>query len=98
MRDYTRLLELLKKGESNAISQKNLAIGLNCSERWAQKEVADARRDGIIICSGNAGYYLPETDEELLATYNRLHAHGVGVLSVLKATRSELQRRGFNIK
>ncbi len=59
------LLDLIPHGEENAVSMKTLASVLNIECRSVRQMVLDARIKGAVICSSSAGYFQPETHEEL---------------------------------
>lgn len=62
---YRVLLELLPSGEENAVSMRMLARWLETSPRNVRKLVEGARLEGNIIASTDAGYFVPETEDEL---------------------------------
>lgn len=68
---YKNLLSLIGDGEENARSMRELSklCGVSCREFRRMIEVA--RRDGAIIASSDAGYYIPTCDEELVEYYRR---------------------------
>lgn len=44
---------------------KHLARVLDIGERELRREVENARRAGVLICSSKNGYFMPETFREL---------------------------------
>lgn len=62
---YQALLELIPIGEENGISMRALSHYLGTTPRSTRKLVEGARLEGNIIASGDAGYFIPETVEEL---------------------------------
>ncbi len=97
-RSYEELLKYIGIGEENAISCISLSIMCGLSERNTQSQVQKARRDGVIICSNEHGYFYPEDNEELRSFYRRLRCGALTTLSVLKNTRAELRKRGYEPK
>lgn len=91
------LLELIPKGKENAIESGKLAGVLHVSIRGLSQALLQARLDGSIIASCNQGYYIPETDNELLEYYRAQHKHATTQLRSLKPVRQELKRRGVKL-
>ena len=90
---YDYLLALIPKGKENAVSNEALQGLLHQTRREVSQTIHDARMDGMIICSGNQGYYIPETDAELLEGYDTLWSMSISVLASLKTMRKEIVRR-----
>lgn len=69
-----KLFQMLPAGESYAITAKELCVlwGLP-SAREIRRMVHAMRREGLLVCSGNSGYWRPETPEELQRFVKRLH-------------------------
>lgn len=68
---YKTLLALIRDGEENARSMKELSrlYGVSCRE--FRRTVEEARRHGVIIASSDSGYYIPSCDQELVEYYIR---------------------------
>ena len=58
----TSLIQHLQKGESHAISMRDLAMKLGINDRTLRWIVYNARRRGYPVISGMHGYYLPEDE------------------------------------
>ena len=60
-----KLLDLLPKGEDNAIHQPALAtlMGFSCSK--LKVEIKKARRLGNVIVSSRKGYFMPEDNQDI---------------------------------
>ena len=60
-----KLLNLLPKGEDNAIHQPALAalMGFSCSK--LKVEIKKARRLGNVIVSSKKGYFIPENNQDI---------------------------------
>lgn len=82
-------------GYENGISNKDLQKKWKTNKRGVSAEVEKLRNKGVIIGSGNSGYFLPETDEELERFYLTMRKKAVSLLSALSQTRKELKRRGY---
>ena len=66
---YYVLLGFIPVGKENAVSMSTLSRFLNLDERQVRQLVLNARKTGLIIASGKAGYYIPYDREELLKYY-----------------------------
>lgn len=71
-------------GKCNAIHQRELADKLGIKSTKTKKCVQIARRKGLKICSGQAGYWIAENDEELKA-YSK--STSKGAITRLKTTK-----------
>lgn len=60
-----KIADFLLNGEENAISLERLAIVTALPERAVRAEVLRARLAGELIISSNAGYFLPECDDDI---------------------------------
>ena len=65
MDGWTWLTETIPEGEQDAVSMSYLAALHHISERRMRREVEGARRCGILICSSDRGYFMPETLDEI---------------------------------
>lgn len=68
---YRNLLALIRDGEENARSMRELSRECGVSCREFRRMIELARKDGAIIASSDAGYYIPSCDEELVEYYRR---------------------------
>lgn len=89
------LLTDIPEGYENGISNDDLQAKWNTSKRGVSAEVERLRKKGVIICSGNSGYFMPENDEELERFYLTMRKKAVSLLSALSQTRKELKKRGY---
>ena len=67
----TRVYDILEYGEENAKSGKRIAEELDIDKRQVEKEVFEARKHGIPICSSTKGYFRGN-EQEKGATWNSL--------------------------
>ena len=65
MEGWTWLTETIPTGERDAVPMNYLAALHHLSERKMRLTVERARRSGILICSSDKGYFMPETQEEI---------------------------------
>ncbi len=95
---YDDLLGFISVGRENAISLAMLSNLSGLGEREVRRQIMYARKDGVLVCSGDEGYFKPETIDELADYYKRFHSSALTTLSCLKATRRELRRNGVDPK
>ena len=64
-KEFFFLTELIPIGKREAVSMTDLSklIGLPSSE--VRQMILNARTIGVLICSGDEGYYFPKDDDEL---------------------------------
>ena len=88
--DYSDIdiLSVIPTGRENAISMREIADLLDLdSTRPVRKLINEARTDGTLICSGDNGYWLPESLEEVRDSYNRSRSMALSILASLKVQR-----------
>ena len=68
------LTDTIPEGARDAVSMRHLAKVHNLSERKMRLAVERARRAGILICSGDNGYFMPETLDEIMDYTHRAKA------------------------
>lgn len=59
------LTDTVPTGQEGALPMHDLAIIHGLSARQMRLAVENARRDGVLICSSDRGYFMPETIFEL---------------------------------
>ena len=64
-RSYTFLTDAIPYGKKDAVSMRELSHRLQKEESKLRDLVTMARIDGILLCSGNEGYYFPDNEDEL---------------------------------
>ena len=74
MDGWTWLTETIPIGEHDAVPMGYLAALHHLSDRKMRKAVEGARRCGILICSSDRGYFMPETLQEIRAYTERTKA------------------------
>ena len=92
-----RLLEHLRHGEKNAKRQNELAAELCVPPLEIRQMVHDARViDHIVICNfrNDKGYFLPETQEEIVRQYKMTFRRGKAVFAQLNALITAMQMGG----
>ena len=88
---YDRLLNLLKTGERNAQSGKALAEKLGTSPRQIRSVVNEARRNGVLVCSTDSGYFMAGCRDELRRSYLRMKAQAQSTNEAIKAMKRALR-------
>lgn len=84
--DYTKILGT---GKENGTSARDLMRQVGASdERALRNDVARSRKAGQIILSGNSGYYLPGSPEEVDEFVNRLERTAKSIFVILRSARS----------
>ena len=68
------LVSIIPKGQQEAVSMTYLAEILGLSKRALRKEIENARKAGVLICSSDRGYYMPESILELRDYAHRTRA------------------------
>lgn len=84
------ILRLLGTGKEHARKADDLAGVLNCTKRELCSMIETARREGVLICSGNPGYWRPGSQEELEQTYKIMRRRSLSMLFTMKTTRKAL--------
>ena len=66
------LTDHIPVGQRDAISAEALSQLLNMDKRDLRRAVEDARRDNILICGDNHGYYFAANDAEMGSYVHRV--------------------------
>ena len=90
----TSISDLLKHGKKNGISAARLADMLGTTTRRVGHIIEAARREGELICSGSAGYYLPASRKELEETYKNMRARSLSMLFTIGKMKKALEEWG----
>ncbi|MGI6688237.1 MAG: hypothetical protein ACOX6Y_07800 [Christensenellales bacterium] len=87
--------ESLPLGEFRAVKADSLcaAWGLR-SAREVRRAVHEMRKTGLIICSGQAGYWRPETMDEIQRTVKRLHGQAKATFVAAQGAAKVLKDAG----
>lgn len=87
---YKTLLALIPFGAEHGISMKRLSYLLGVDSRNVRKLIEGARLEGNIIASGDSGYYIPETVEELRCYVRIVRARSQTSRATLRAAEKLL--------
>ena len=71
---YSRILSAIGEGQKNAVHLSELIRISGMTDRELRKTIEYLRRQGVVIISGNSGYYFP-ADEAELSEYVRKEEH-----------------------
>ena len=77
------------------MSNAELQNLMHLSRREISAEIHRLREEGMIICADVNGYYIPTSNEELLAGYDNLWKKAVTGLAALRVMRREIKNRGL---
>ena len=88
------IADFIPVGQENAISCRTLAGRAGISERDVQEAVLQARSNGVPICSGSYGYFMPRDAAEALHYFYAQSSRIRSGMLVLKAVRDYIHREG----
>ncbi len=74
MSAWTWLTETIPIGEQDAVSMRYLAALHHLTDRKMRQQVELARKAGILICSSDRGYFMPETLDDIRSYASRTKA------------------------
>ena len=83
----------LLHGKDLAASRTWISSHTGLNDRTARKVIEALRNSGVLICNDQdgMGYYIAETDEEILRQYRRDCARAMSILKRLKAFRAAVR-------
>ena len=85
---------LIPSGRRNAISREDLAAALHTTDRKMRKAVAEAKKQGLMICNDGDGYYQSDDLSDLWRQYRRETARAMSILKARKPMRDVLKAAG----
>lgn len=88
-----KVLGLIGYGKTWGCTRMMLRMRTGLTDRTVRNIIEKLREDGHLICNdqdGN-GYYLPESDADVLRQYRRDCARAMSILKRLKAFRYEVR-------
>lgn len=83
-------------GRANAQTARQLSRSLHLGpngDRLLRALAHAATEAGIVVCTGNSGYWLPETQAEAEETIGRLYSQGTEMIRRANALRALVSRR-----
>lgn len=66
---YSFMLAYIPTGKENAITEKRLSSDIHCTVRELQRQLNNARNEGVLIVTDNKGVYLPSNIEDIRSCY-----------------------------
>lgn len=89
---YSIILEKLQHGADTAVPVIRLCVATGLPDRELRKCIETMRDCGICIISDKRGYYLPDTEEELIRFINRTEKTARSYFASLRSAREELRK------
>jgi biotin operon repressor len=93
------VFEYIKVLNGWSTSQRHLAAIADTSERTIRASVRRLRLGGALIASGNKGYWIAKSEEEIRHTLNRMYSQNkahIDVCLAMERTINEQLERGNN--
>ncbi len=87
------LIDLIPEGKQDAISMKALSKLVELPSSDVRQMILNARKVGILICSGDEGYYFPADDNELKEYRNRRRKYIKTATIALQPFENKLKER-----
>jgi len=81
------ILPLLRHGRDNARKRLDLMTATGLRDRVFRKGIESLRRAGVVICSGEQGYYLPATLAEVQGFIRQEEARARSTFYTLQSAR-----------
>ena len=89
---YKSVVACFRYGRANAVHMNDLQRYSGLDNRRLRKMIELIRRDGVCICADEAGYYRPETAEELEKYIKRVEATAKSTFYTLRTAKNELAK------
>lgn len=90
-REWGWLIELLPHGRENGISMHDLSNLINTDDRTTRKIIWQAKADGEVIASGDTGYFVPVSLDELREFVRRVAKRQKSTAIALAAARRKVK-------
>lgn len=81
----TRVSDVLPRGEENAVQLRQLALILNIPGRTVRRMIEQERRAGVLICSGENGYFLAASTYEAERFIRSMRSRAAEILKTVEA-------------
>lgn len=91
--DTKNIADYIPYGAKYAVSQETLAQILDTDKRQVRLYIEQARRQGVPICSGNEGYFLPLTPAEALPYIIAQKRRILTAVTVVQAVENYLRQQ-----
>ena len=89
---YSRILSAIGEGQENAVHLSELIRISGMTDRELRKTIEYLRRQGVVIISGNSGYYFPADETELKAFVRQEEHRAKSILVTLRPAKRYLYR------
>lgn len=89
---YSRILSAIGEGQENAVHMSELIRISGMTDRELRKTIEYLRRQGVVIISGNSGYYFPADETELKAFVRQEEHRAKSILVTLRPAKRYLYR------
>ena len=96
VRAFVEHLQEHAHGRANAQTARQLSRSLHLGsngDRLLRAWAHAATEAGIVVCTGNSGYWFPETQAEAEETIGRLYSQGTEMIRRANALRELVARR-----
>lgn len=80
-----RIVQSLRTGEDSALSLEDMCIVSGLPDRETRLVIEDLRRNGVVICSSNKGYYYPADVGELRSYVHKEQARSNSISENIRA-------------
>jgi|LGOV01.1.fsa_nt_gb biotin operon repressor len=89
---------MLKYGESNSVSRKELERKVGISDRAVRNCISSLRTDGIPVCSnsGTSGYFIADSNDEVDHFLNENHKRAMVLLTINKKVREGYGKAAYD--
>lgn len=95
MKSYEMILPYIPTGEKNAKKHRTILQETGFHDRVTRKMYEEARRDEILICASDKGFFFPESTEEA-ARWLRMATHkALSILATTTPIRRWLKSEGY---
>ena len=89
---YSLILSAIGEGQENAVHLSELIRISGMTDRELRKTIEYLRRQGIVILSGNSGYYFPADEAELKAFVRREEHRERSIIVTLRPAKRYLYK------
>lgn len=89
------IMQSLMVGEKKSITSKEISELTGADLRTVRAEIEDMRNDGVLICAGAHGYYLPEKVEDVVSWLKMAEKRAKSVFLTIRGARKYLKSVGY---
>lgn len=92
-----RIMQALRTGENNSVSLLDMCRVSGLDNRSTRQTIENLRRDGVVICSSDNGYFYPADISELQRYVRREKARSNSIELTLKSAEKLLEEWGSSV-